>query len=246
MARVRGIGVALIMRRCGSPATSEAPSPILLRSASRWATPKRCCSSMIARARLRNCTCSWITAWVPTTSAASPLAMSASISVRCFFFWLPVNQATRLPRGASKGSSQPTSLAKCCSARISVGAINAHCQPSSMAMAAASAATTVLPEPTSPCNRRCMGTGRDRSRAISSPTRRCAAVRPKGSAPSSCSCKPPLRSGSTGARRASRSRLAASCDSCWASSSSALSRCQAGWLWSSSASSDTSGPGWCR
>jgi hypothetical protein len=33
------------------------------------------------------------------------------------------------------GSSQPISLAKCCSARISVGAISAHCQPASMAMA---------------------------------------------------------------------------------------------------------------
>ena len=34
-----------------------------------------------------------------------------------------------------------------------------------------------------------------------------------------------------------------SCDSCWASSSSAFRRCHAGWLWSSSAATDTSGVG---
>ncbi|MDT4880374.1 hypothetical protein FQZ97_1161220 [compost metagenome] len=145
---------------------------------------------------------------MPTTSAASPLAIKPSISVRCFFFWLPVSQATRLPSGASSGSSQPMSLAKCCSANISVGAISAHCQPESMAIAAASAATTVLPEPTSPCSRRCMGTWRARSRAISSPTRRCAPVKANGNTASNCSCRPPGAVRKTGARRASRSRLA--------------------------------------
>ena len=161
---------------------------------------------MIASPASLNCTCSWITACVPTTSAASPLATSASISARSFFFRLPVSQATRRPLGASSGSSQPTSLRKCCSARISVGAISAHCQPASMAMAAASAATTVLPEPTSPCSRRCIGTARARSRAISSPTRRCAAVSWNGSAASNCSCRPPRRAPRGPARAAARAR----------------------------------------
>ena len=159
-------------------------------SARRWATPNLCCSSMMAKAKFLNCTCSWMTACVPTTNAASPLAMSASISVRSFFFWLPVSHATRLPNGVSSGSSQPISLRKCCSANISVGAMRAHCQPLSMAMAAANAATTVLPDPTSPCNKRCMGMGRCMSLAISSPTRLCALVSPKGKTPKSCSCNP--------------------------------------------------------
>ena len=41
---------------------------------------------------------------------------------------LPVSQATVMPSGAS----QPTSFFRCCSARISVGAISAHCQPASI------------------------------------------------------------------------------------------------------------------
>ena len=57
--------------------------------------------------------------------------------------------------------------------------------------AAASAATTVLPEPTSPCSRRCIGM-RARQVARRSPRRRAAAraVSAKGSAASSCSCRP--------------------------------------------------------
>ena len=65
IASVRGIGVALIISRCGSSACSAS----FARSASRCATPKRCCSSMIARPRRAKRTCSSITACVPTTSA---------------------------------------------------------------------------------------------------------------------------------------------------------------------------------
>ena len=169
---------------------------------------------------------------MPTASAASPDSTRASMAARSFFFCPPASHATLRPRAANRGSSQPIILAKCCSARISVGAISAHCQPASMHTVAASAATTVLPEPTSPCSKRCMGTGRARSRAISSPTRRCAAVRLKGSTPSNCSCSgvPPacVCGRSAGARRRARSRLAVSCDSCCASSSSAFRRCHAG------------------
>ena len=78
-------------------------------------------------------------------------------------------------------------------------------------IAAASAATTVLPEPTSPCSRRCIGTSRCRSVAISSPTRRCASVSENGSAASSLSCRPCACNSKRGARCSSRSRLACSC-----------------------------------
>ena len=185
MASVLGMGVALIISMWGSVSDC-----IFSLNAKRWATPNLCCSSMMARAKFLKWTCSCITACVPTTNAASPLAMSASISVRSFFFWLPVSHATRLPNGVNSGSNQPMSLRKCCSAKISVGAMSAHCHPLSMAMAAANAATTVLPEPTSPCNKRCMGMGRWISLAISSPTRLCALVKAKGRTPKRCSCNP--------------------------------------------------------
>jgi hypothetical protein len=116
----------------GVPSSAASAPPILLRSASRCATPKRCCSSMMASARFLNCTCSWITACVPTTSAASPLATSASMARALLLFLAAGEPGHRWPRAASSGSSQPTSLRKCCSARISVGAISAHCQPASM------------------------------------------------------------------------------------------------------------------
>ena len=223
---------------CGS---SDCASS-LSRSARRCCTPKRCCSSMIASPSRANATSLWITAWVPTTSAASPEATRASISRRPLPLRLPVSQATPMP----SGSSQPTSLRKCCSARISVGAISAHSQPLSIAIAAASAATTVLPEPTSPCSRRCIGVLRCRSAAISCPTRCWERVSANGSAASSRSCSPPARNSKRGAGCDSRSRRACSCDSCCASNSSNFSRCHAGWLRSSSVASDTSGAGWCR
>ena len=147
-----------------------------------------------------------------------------------------------------KGSSQASSLRKCCSANISVGAINAHCQPASMQTAAASAATTVFPAPTSPCSKRCIGVWRAMSKAISSLTRACAPVRANGRA----ACRrwrsaPGVVSGSsTGARKAARARRACNCESCCASSSSAFRRCQAGWLWSIKVSMATSGRGWCK
>ena len=183
-------------------------------------------------------------AWVPTTSCASPLAMLANASRRSLAFWLPMSQTVRIP----KGSSQPSSLRKCCCAKISVGAMSAHCQPESIHTAADNAATTVLPAPTSPCSRRCMGTWRAMSCAISSVTRAWALVSAKGKALSrrSCSASFSTCTMSCGATSRARSRRLCNCDSCCANSSSALSRCQAGWLWSCKVSSDTSGVGWCR
>ena len=56
------------------------------------------------------------------------------------------------------------SVAKCCSASVSVGAISAAWAPDSTARSIAYSATTVLPEPTSPISSRCIG----RSEAMSS------------------------------------------------------------------------------
>ncbi len=167
MANVRGMGVADIISWCGLLP--------FLRSASRCATPKRCCSSTMARPSRAKSTPSWISACVPTISCAS-LAVAASCSRLALLFRLPDNQATLTP----SGSSQPESFRKCCSARISVGAMKAACQPAEIAWQAASAATMVLPAPTSPCSRRCIGCGCARSAPISAIARACAPVRPKG------------------------------------------------------------------
>ena len=48
-------------------------------------------------------------------------------------------------------------MRQCCSASSSVGAISAAWPPLPTARAAAAAATTVLPQPTSPCTSRTMG-----------------------------------------------------------------------------------------
>ena len=48
-------------------------------------------------------------------------------------------------------------VSKCWRAKISVGAMNAVCSPFSAAITAATAATTVLPDPTSPCSSRFIG-----------------------------------------------------------------------------------------
>ena len=62
---MRGIGVAVI--------TSMSTASPLRASASRWCTPKRCCSSTTASARSWNATSSWNSAWVPTRRSISPL-----------------------------------------------------------------------------------------------------------------------------------------------------------------------------
>ena len=64
----------------------------------------------------------------------------------------PVRIATRRPAASASGAM----VVKCWRARISVGAISAACRPASITVAAASSATTVLPEPTSPCSSRSM------------------------------------------------------------------------------------------
>ena len=79
----------------------------------------------------------------------------------------PVRIATRMPAFSASGAM----VARCWRARISVGAISAACRPASTTVAAASSATTVLPEPTSPCSSRSMRCGRARSVTMSSTAR---------------------------------------------------------------------------
>ena len=215
MASVRGMGVADII----SWWTSR---PLFLR-ARRWATPKRCCSSTITKPRFWNSTSSENRACVPTAILTVPSASLALASSLAFLRWLPESQTTSRP----KGSSHCLNLMKCCSARISVGAITAACAPDSMAVSADKAATMVLPLPTSPCSRRCMGWVCAMSRRISDTTLSWASVRANGKAwrrawvnvPS-----PPNAAAVPLTRFCRASRM----ESCCAKSSSNLSRCHAG------------------
>ena len=68
-------------------------------------------------------------------------------------FRFPVCNSTLTPSGLN----HLLKFWKCCSARISVGAINATLKPLSSAINAVQAATAVLPDPTSPCNKRRIG-----------------------------------------------------------------------------------------
>ncbi len=89
-------------------------------------------------------------------------------------------------------------MRRCCSARVSVGTRMAACVPASTAWHMARTATSVLPEPTSPCSRRRIGRGRVRSRPIWPAARRCAGVRVNGRASSSGRERSPVAA-STGA-----------------------------------------------
>ncbi len=84
--------------RSSSASAARAPaSSSLSRSASRCSTPKRCCSSTIASPSFAKTTSCWITACVPTTSAASPDATCSIIAWRALPLRLPVSQATVEP-----------------------------------------------------------------------------------------------------------------------------------------------------
>ncbi len=61
-----------------------------------------------------------------------------------------------MPPRAS-GPSIAAMLRACWAARTSVGASSAACPPASTACSMARSATTVLPDPTSPCSSRCIG-----------------------------------------------------------------------------------------
>ena len=156
--------MAVISRTCGD-------RPLAPR-ASRWATPKRCCSSTTARARSANWTDSCTRACVPTTirplvrpSSPSPAegAESCSRAVRRSVAGsVPVSSVIPCP----SGSSSRRNATACCRASRSVGASNAPWRPASATNARARAATAVLPDPTSPWSNRTIGRDLARSAAI--------------------------------------------------------------------------------
>ena len=169
MASVRGMGVAVITNTWGG-------FSLFPQSLARCATPKRCCSSMTAMPKRRNCTLSSSTAWVPTRMLTSPERRASSTSLRRLPLTMPVSSSTltgRLPR-------KPRSVCKCCSASISVGAIRQAWYPLSMAKSIAMRATRVLPEPTSPCSSRFICSPDTKSARISCITRFWALVSGKG------------------------------------------------------------------
>src|SRR5205807_1682929 len=74
MARVRGMGVAVMISWCGTR-PSFCPFSESLR---RCCTPKRCCSSTMTSARRANSMPSWKSACVPITTRTSPEAIASS------------------------------------------------------------------------------------------------------------------------------------------------------------------------
>ncbi len=185
------MGVALMMSVCG-----HLPfAPI----AARWRTPKRCCSSAITAPRSRNSTPSDSSACVPTTPSASPLRIAAYAASRSFFFMPPRSRQARSPK-------MLRTAAKCCCARISVGAISTLWQPFSAAAYIKNKATAVFPLPTSPCKRRFIRRPLDISREISSIARSCAPVGANGSNSRKRARMPSIRNMGPGwARRSRRS-----------------------------------------
>ena len=144
----------------------------------RCSTPKRCCSSVITRPSLSKATSSVIRAWVPTSTLQTPCSAAAFTSRFCLAVREPVSSSTSIPRGARK----PERVARCCRARISVGAMKATWSPAFQALQARAAATRVLPLPTSPWTSRDMHLPEAMSERASSTARRWAAVGAKGRA----------------------------------------------------------------
>ena len=157
IATVLGIGVAVITNTCGG----KFP---FARSASRCSTPNRCCSSIITNPRSAKSTPSVRSACVPITMPAEPFLISAKAFFRSALLSEPVNFEIRvalsLPPSIPALARSPINFEidrKCCCAKTSVGANNAACPPLSTTVRAARSATIVFPDPTSPCNKRCIG-----------------------------------------------------------------------------------------
>ncbi|CAB4667246.1 unannotated protein [freshwater metagenome] len=167
MATVRGIGVAVITNKCGGFCAFTL-------SASRCSTPNLCCSSTTIKPKSLNSTFSPRSAWVPIIIPAPPVAASDKASLRAAVFCEPVisvtcvalSELSKVPARAS-GPKSFSKVRRCWAAKTSVGARRAACPPLSTTANIARRATTVFPEPTSPCNNRCMGWGWAKSPSIS-------------------------------------------------------------------------------
>ena len=173
MASVRGIGVAVMISWCGSrPACAP-----FSESRSRCCTPKRCCSSTMTSARRANSMPSWNSACVPTTRRISPAAIAASALRRVRAGWPPDSSATGLAeRGEPVAEVAPVLLGEQLGRRH-----ERRLRTAARGARRGQAATTVLPQPTSPCSSRTIGTLPARSRSASPSTRACAAVSVNGS-----------------------------------------------------------------
>ena len=182
-------GVAVMINWCGS----LPPCAPLSRNDRRWCTPKRCCSSTMTRPSLSNSIDSWNSACVPTTSLISPLTTASSALRRARAGSDPVTSAT----GMSSARNQRSKFLACCSASSSVGAMSAACNPLPTARAAAAAATTVLPQPTSPCTSRTMGWSAARSPSTSASARDCARSARTAAKPGIGARVPPHRAAAT-------------------------------------------------
>ena len=144
-ASVRGIGVALIISKCG--ANGFLPFSII---ALRCKTPKRCCSSITASWRSLYCTFFEKSACVPITRSIVPSFNPCSSGPRPSAFTLPVKNASDTPQGDKRRAA----VSPCWRASSSVGASSAHCPPQSITRRQAKKAASVFPDPTSPCKRR--------------------------------------------------------------------------------------------
>ena len=246
---MRGIGVAVMTSRCGTVC------PVRDRSSSRWRTPNRCCSSTTTRPRSAKPTPSWITAWVPTTIPAAPDCTSSSAARRSLAESEPVRSTIRVARSlvSSSTGADPSSSAKsaagsparpsgpsiarsdraCWAASTSVGASSTVCRPASTTCSIARRATTVLPDPTSPCSSRLSGRGAASASARSAPTFCCPAVSAKGSRASNAAASPSSTRGQGGAGRSDATSFSPCSTSCRASASSQVSRRIAGFVSSS-------------
>ena len=111
--------------------------------------------------------------------------MSLNAASLSFFGVLPVSNTTR--GGFSSLLNTFSRVVACCVASTSVGAMNAPWWPFPTAASSPSAATIVLPHPTSPCSSRSMGVVPDMSWRISSSAVSCPRVSEKSRTPRSSS-----------------------------------------------------------
>ena len=116
-------------------------------------TPKRCSSSIIIKPKSKNSTSLESKRWVPIIKSTRPFFNLARISVCCVLVWKRLRTSTFTPKLIKRS----VKLLKCCSARTVVGTRTATCFPSFIALKAARIATSVLPKPTSPTNKRSIG-----------------------------------------------------------------------------------------
>ena len=88
MAKVRGIGVAVITKICGGHS-------FFFHKAARWATPNLCCSSITTKPKFLNTTVGSIRACVPINISILPCSNSSKIRFLSLALVVPVSISTR-------------------------------------------------------------------------------------------------------------------------------------------------------